>query len=138
MPGVWQEDRAVAEDERCPARRLSRVRRRGQEAVLVPGRPVQGDRLVRHRLQEGRQLGQRVQVGRGWKVRRRWQGRGRRQVGRRRRGQGGEVVVVRKLERELREHRDQGRQGVRRVDGGSAALVNQRAVTRYRHPEGEL
>src|SRR5436305_15028124 len=59
MPELWQEDGGSPEDERRSSRRLSELRRRGEEADLGAVLPAQGERLVRHRLrrQEGRGRG---------------------------------------------------------------------------------
>src|SRR3954454_10761827 len=56
MPELRQEDGGPPEDGRRASRRLSDLRRRGEEADLGAVLPAQGERLVRHRLrrQEGR------------------------------------------------------------------------------------
>src|SRR3954468_18435885 len=56
MPELRQEDGGPSEDGRRSTRRLSELRRRGEEADLGAVLPAQGERLVRHRLrrQEGR------------------------------------------------------------------------------------
>src|SRR3954470_2545866 len=59
MPELRQEDGGPPEDGRRASRRLSDLRRRGEEADLGAVLPAQGERLVRHRLrrQEGRGRG---------------------------------------------------------------------------------
>src|SRR3954471_2690981 len=76
MPELREEDRGPPALRRCAPRRLPELRRRGEEAHLLAGLPVQGDRLVRHRLR--RQEGPRRQ---GLEVQGRQGRRGRRQGG---------------------------------------------------------
>src|SRR3954452_19462924 len=52
MPELRQEDGGPSEDGRRSTRRLSELRRRGEEADLGAVLPAQGERLVRHRLRQ--------------------------------------------------------------------------------------
>src|SRR5882757_3911279 len=106
MPELREEDGSHPKIRRRSPRRLPGLRRGGQEAHLFAGLPVQGDRLVRHRLrrQEGRRSPRiEVQIG-GQERRGRRQGREVRQGGflgfrREQRREGGEGREERKIRR---------------------------------------
>src|SRR6476646_7538902 len=106
MPELREEDRGHPTFRGRSPRRLPGLRRGGQEAHLFAGLPVQGDRLVRHRLRRqegGRPPRVEVEIGRqgrrwrrqGGKIR---QGRFSRSWGEQRR-EGGEGREERKIRR---------------------------------------